>query len=86
MNSAGASQRALQKLDEEDVDFLAGLLAEALRRVAPDAPKPVLRAWVRLVMTLIAAAVRHAITLPPKEARLLLATFKRMLPNDPSML
>jgi hypothetical protein len=86
MNSAGASQRALQKLDEEDFDFLAGLLAEALRRVAPDAPEPALRAWVRLVMTLIAAAVRHAITLPPKEACLLLATFKRMLPNDLSML
>jgi hypothetical protein len=47
MNSAGASRRALQKLDEEDVDFLAGLLAEALRRVAPDAPKPVLRARIR---------------------------------------
>jgi len=43
MNSAGASRRALQKLDEEDVDFLA----EALRRVAPDPPKPVLRARVR---------------------------------------
>jgi AcrR family transcriptional regulator len=83
---ATQADRALQKLDEEDVDFLAGLLAEALRRVAPDAPKPVLRAWARLVMTLIAAAVRHAITLPPKEARLLLATFKRMLPNDLSML
>ncbi len=36
-------------------------------------------------MTLIAAAVRHAITLPPNEARLLLATFKRMLPNDLTM-
>jgi hypothetical protein len=36
--------------------------------------------------TLIAAAVRHAIALSPKEARLLLATFKRMLPNDLSML
>jgi AcrR family transcriptional regulator len=83
---ATQADRALQKLDEEDVDFLAGLLAEALRRLAPDAPKPALRAWARLVMTLIAAAVRHAITLPPKDARLLLATFKRMLPNDLSML
>jgi AcrR family transcriptional regulator len=83
---ATQADRALQKLDEEDVDFLAGLLAEALRRLAPDAPKPALRAWARLVMTLIATTVRHAITLPPKEARLLLATFKRMLPNDLSML
>jgi hypothetical protein len=45
-----------------------------------------LQAWAPLVMALIAAAVRHAITLPPREARLLLATFKRMLPNDLSKL
>ena len=83
---ATQADRALQKLDEADVDFLAGLLADTLRRIAADAPKPALRAWARLVMTLIAAAVRHAITLPPKEARLLLATFKRMLPTDLSML
>ena len=83
---ATQADRALQKLDEEDVDFLAGLLAGALRRIAPDTSRPALQAYARLVMTLIAAAVRHAITLPPKEARLLLATFKRMLPNDLAML
>ena len=83
---ATQADRSLQKLDEEDVDFLAGLLADAVRRIAPDAPKPALQAWARLVMTLIAAAVRHAITLPPKQARLRLATFKQMLPNDLSML
>lgn len=83
---ATQADRALQKLDEEDVDFLAGLLADGLRRIAPGTPKPALQTYARLVMTLIAAAVRHAITLPPKEARLLLATFKRMLPNDLSML
>lgn len=83
---ATQADRALQKLDEEDVDFLAGLLTEAVRRVAPHTPKPALKAWARLVMTLIAAAVRHAITLPPKEARPLLATFKRMLPYDLAML
>jgi len=83
---ATQADRTLQKLDEEDVDFLAGLLADAVRRVAPDAPTPALQAYGRLVMTLIAAAVRHAITLPPKQARLLLATFKQMLPNDLSML
>jgi hypothetical protein len=32
-------------------------------------------------MTLIAAAVRQAITLPTREARRLLALFKRMLPK-----
>jgi len=83
---ATQADRALRKLDEEDVDHLAGLLADTLRRIAPEAPRPALQAWARLVMTLIAAAVRHAIALPPKEARLLLATFKRMLPYDMSEL
>jgi AcrR family transcriptional regulator len=83
---ATQADRSLQKLDEEDVDFLAGLLVVALRRIAPDASKPAVQAYARLVMTLIAAAVRRAITLPPKEARLLLATFKQMLPNDLAML
>jgi len=34
------------------------------------------------MMTLIAAAVRHAIALEPKEAARMLALFKRMLPTD----
>ena len=83
---ATQADRALRKLDEEDVDHLAGLLADTLRRIAPEAPRPALQAWARLVMTLIAAAVRHAIALPPKEARQHLAIFKRMLPDDMSAL
>ena len=88
---ATQADRALQKLDAEDVDVLAGLLVGALRRIAGDAPKPAmqraaLQSWARLVMTLIAAAVRHAIALPPKEARQHLAIFKRMLPDDLSAL
>ena len=79
---ATQADRALQKLDEEDVACLAGLLSDALRRVAADAPKPAREAFARLTMTLIAAAVRHAITLPPKDARKMLSLFKRMLPND----
>jgi AcrR family transcriptional regulator len=79
---ATQADRALQKLDEEDVAYLAGLLSDALRRVAADAPKPAREAFARLTMTLIAAAVRHAITLPPKEARRMLTLFKRMLPQD----
>jgi len=83
---ATQADRVLQKLDEEDVDLLAGLLSEALRGIAPDAPRPALDAFSRLSMTLIAAAVRHAITLPPRDARRLLAMFKRMLPNDLAVL
>ena len=35
---ATQADRALQKLDEEDGAYLAGLLDEALRRIAPNAP------------------------------------------------
>ena len=37
-------------------------------------------------MTLIAATVRHAIALEPKEATRMLALFKRMLPKNLSAL
>jgi hypothetical protein len=37
-------------------------------------------------MTLIAATVRHAITLDAKEAACILALFKRMLPKNLSTL
>jgi AcrR family transcriptional regulator len=78
---ATQADRVLQKLDAEDMAFLSGLLQGALRRIAPDAPQAALAAFAQLVMTLIAAAVRHAITLPSKDARHVLATFKRMLPK-----
>jgi AcrR family transcriptional regulator len=79
---ATQADRALQQLDAEDGAHLSGLLSEALRRIAPDANEPALSACSQLIMTLIAAAVRHAITLPAKEARRMLALFKGMLPED----
>jgi AcrR family transcriptional regulator len=79
---ATQADRALQKLDEEDVAFLSGLLSDALRRIAPDQAEAALSAFSQLTMILIAAAVRHAITLPPKEARRSLALFKKMLPKN----
>jgi AcrR family transcriptional regulator len=79
---ATQADRELQQLDEEDGAYLSGLLARTVRRVAPAAAKPAADAFSRLVMTLITAAVRHAITLSPKEARRLLTLFKRMLPKD----
>jgi AcrR family transcriptional regulator len=79
---ASQADRALQKLDEEDGAYLAGLLDEALRRIAPDAPSPARASFSQLMMTLIAAAVRHAIALEPKEAARMLALFKRMLPTN----
>ena len=83
---ATQADRALQKLDEEDGAYLSGLVLDALRRIAPNAPEPALSNFSQLTMTLIAAAVRHAITLDAREARRLLALFKALLPKDLSAL
>jgi AcrR family transcriptional regulator len=79
---ATQADRALQQLDAEDTAFLTGLLSAALERIAPDAGKPIVAAFSQLMMTLIAAAVRHAITLDPAEAERFLALFKGMLPRS----
>jgi AcrR family transcriptional regulator len=83
---ATQADRALQKLDEEDGAFLAGLLSGALRSVAPDVAEAALSAFSQLMIILMAGAVRHAIALPPREGRRILALFKRMLPKDLSAL
>jgi AcrR family transcriptional regulator len=79
---ATQADRALQKLDEEDGACLAGLLGEALRRIAPGASDTALASFSQLVMTLIAATVRHAITQDAREAARILSLFKRMLPKN----
>ncbi|QOZ25950.1 TetR/AcrR family transcriptional regulator [Bradyrhizobium sp. CCBAU 51753] len=79
---ATQADRALQQLDAEDMAALAGMLSEAVRRVAPDLPAAALATFSGLTMTLIAAAVRHAITLPARQARRVLELFKGMLPRD----
>jgi AcrR family transcriptional regulator len=83
---ATQADRALQKLDEEDGAYLSGLFLDALRRIAPKAPAPDLSAFSQLTMTLIAAAVRHAITLDARAAKHLLTLFKALLPKDLSAL
>ncbi|KVC47546.1 TetR family transcriptional regulator [Burkholderia ubonensis] len=83
---ATQADRALQALDEADGAFLAGLLTERLREIAPDARGAQLSAFSELTMVLIAAAVRYAIGLPPKAARQRLAMFKRTLPVDLAVL
>ena len=83
---ATQGDRTLQAIDEEDVAFLAGLLRDALTRVAPRQPDVALTVFSQLAMIQIAAAVRHAIALPPAEARRTLDLFKRMLPKDLSAL
>jgi AcrR family transcriptional regulator len=83
---ATQADRVLQKLDEEDSAFLAGIFTDALRGIAPEVPKATLSAFAQLTMILIAAAVRHAIALPPREGRRILTLFKRTLPKDLSIL
>jgi AcrR family transcriptional regulator len=83
---ATQGDRTLQKIDEDDVAFLAGLLRDALHRVAPKQPSAALTCFSQLAMIQIAAAVRHAISLPPADARRMLDLFKRMLPSDLSAL
>jgi len=79
---ATQADRSLQKIDEDDVAFLAGLLGDALKRVAPGVPATALASFSQLTMVLIAAVVRHAIILPPSEGRRSLVLFKQLLPRD----
>lgn len=83
---ATQADRTLQSIDEEDVAFLAGLLRDALHRVAPKQSSTALTSFSQLTMIQIAATVRHAIALPPTDARRALEMFKRMLPKDLSAL
>lgn len=84
--TATQADRALQQLDAEDGAYLSGLLFDALRPLAPDISAASLSAFAQLTMTLLAAAVRHAILLEPREARRILTLFKKLLPRDLSAL
>jgi AcrR family transcriptional regulator len=74
--------RALQKQDEAEGEYLSGILLQALRRIAPHRDVNTLAAISQLTMMLIAAAVRHAITLPPDDAERILGVFRHMLPSN----
>ena len=78
---ATQADRALQQLDAEDGAFLTGLLIDALLPVAGGRDEAAIATFAQLVMVLIAAAVRHAIVLPPEEGRALLDQFKLFLPR-----
>ncbi|WP_245312995.1 TetR family transcriptional regulator [Bradyrhizobium macuxiense] len=57
---ATRADRALQKIDAEDMTFLSGLLSDTIRRIAPGTPPAALTAYSHLIMTLIAATMHHA--------------------------
>lgn len=79
---ATQADRALQQLDDEDSVFLSGMLFDALHGSTTEIPSENLSEFCQVVMVLIAAAVRHAIALPPDEGRRVLDLFKRLLPTD----
>ena len=79
---ATQADKALQDLDEADMKALAAILRDALKRLAPEQDALVLGKFSQLIMHLIAAAVRHAITLERKDGDQIISMFKRMLPKD----
>lgn len=79
---ATQADRELQRIDEEDNAFLAGLLRDALIAVAPSCSQPAIASFSLLLMTLIGSAVRHAITPEPDDAARVLRQFKALLPRD----
>lgn len=71
----------LQDLDKTHLEVVSGYLLEALQRFKPDANERELLEYSRLIMLLIAAAVRYAITLEKDEGTRTLAIFKDLLQN-----
>jgi AcrR family transcriptional regulator len=76
---ATQADRVLLRLDREDGDYLAGMLAETLARVVPGFTPASARTIARLAMELIASAVRHSITLEKAEAAVALTAFNNGL-------
>lgn len=74
---ATQADRQLQKMDRDDGDYLAELLFDATVRACPDADLQRAKTESRLVIELMASAVRYAITLDDKAGRESLAVFKQ---------
>jgi AcrR family transcriptional regulator len=79
---ATQADRALQAQDAAEGLRLAGLMADTMRRIDPGMGAEASMMASRLIMTLIATAVRDAVTLPPDEAARSITLFKQMLPDD----
>lgn len=78
---ATQGDRRLQKLDSDDMDVLAGMLANAIRQLRPDADPQHTVVVSSLLMQLIAAAVRHAISIGSDDGEMTLNAFKRLIPK-----
>lgn len=77
----GATQadRVLQDLDTRDIEVHAEMLIEVLHSLYPEFPASSHRVPALLLMQLISATVRFAITLPAQEGQQVLQTFHHMV-------
>ena len=83
---ATQSDRKLQKLESDDMNALARILANVIQRLKPGCDAHQVLASSSLIMHLIAAAVRHAISIEPDDGEMTLDAFKRILPRNISPL
>ena len=83
---ATQSNRLLQKLDAEDMEILSAMLAKVIQKLKPESDPHKVSIASLLIMNLISATVRHAMTLEPKEGELMIAAFKRIFPKNLSAL
>jgi AcrR family transcriptional regulator len=79
---ATQADRLLREVDAEDMEFHARALLGALKRISSPRPDADLLAVARLVMQLLAAAVRYAISLDDKDGEAAILLYKKMLPTD----
>ncbi|MBB3521690.1 TetR/AcrR family transcriptional regulator [Rhizobium redzepovicii] len=76
------TDKQLQQIDAEDMEFHAQALLAVLVRLWPERDRSKLLAIARLTMQLIAAAVRYAVSLDPEEGDAAIALFKKMQGPD----
>ncbi|WP_035724656.1 TetR/AcrR family transcriptional regulator [Fodinicurvata fenggangensis] len=76
---ATQTDKELQRADEAEMRRLAQLLLARMKGLAPSADETELTRTAELVMVLIAATVRHAITLERPEGERVVEQFKAML-------
>ena len=77
----GATQadKTLQKLDEADIAAHAAILSRTLRTLYPQQPEKIVEDEALLLMHLIAAAVRLALSVEPGRAVIILGKLKGMI-------
>jgi len=76
------TDKLLQEVDAEDMEFHAQALLSVLQQLWPAKTEAELRAIARLTMQLLAAAVRYAVSLDEEEGTQAIALFKKMQVAD----